>query len=311
VSIARVAEYPSSERRFGPPTLRDWLLFAAQALLVVMIELGNDIIRGNLFPPNAMEALQNARRVVNFEEAHDIFVEPATQIFFRHIHDVLGLPLSWPDVIAVANNVYAFGHIAVTGAVAVWVFMRHRRHFVLLRNVMLLTNILALVGYELYPMSPPRLTTGLIYNGHAFTFQDTMRHILGTGKLNGTPIGYNPLSAMPSLHVAWAIVMGVTLVLLARNPLLRAFGAIYPMLMVFAVVVTANHYVMDAIGATVVVIVASTIALSWERLKARRSHRRKTVAGEPTVIVETRPRAGAMVPEGASSPADEAIGSSG
>jgi hypothetical protein len=268
------------------------LFFAAQALLVVMIELGNDIIRGNLFPPNAVEALRNARRVVSFEEAHDLFVEPATQVFFRHAHDVLGLPVSWTDVVAVSNNVYAFGHIAVTGIVATWVFVRHRRHFALLRNVMLLTNLLALAGYELYPMSPPRLTTGLIYNGHAFVFQDTMRHVIGTGKLNGTPIGYNPLSAMPSLHVAWAIIMGVTLILLARNPLLRAFGAVYPVLMAFTVVVTANHYVMDAIGAALAVAVATTIALGWEQLKVRR---RSCAAGDASVestpiVKETRPR---------------------
>jgi PAP2 superfamily len=187
--------------------------------------------------------------------------------------------------------------------VAVWVFVRHRRHFARLRNVMLLTNLLALAGYELYPMSPPRLTTGLIYNGHRFVFQDTMRHILGTGKLNGTPIGYNPLSAMPSLHVAWAIIMGVTLILLARNPLLRAFGAVYPVLMVFTVVVTANHYVMDAIGAALAVTVATAIALGWEILKARRDRSSGGSAGDPVVVVmESRPRALAIEPEYGYSP---------
>jgi hypothetical protein len=287
---------------FSRPTLRDWLFFAAQVLLVVMIEIANDIIRGNLFPPNAIQALKNARQVVNFEEAHDLFVEPATQLFFRHIHDVLGFPLSWSDVIAIANNVYAFGHIFVTGAVAVWVFVRYRRYFGVLRNTMLLTNLIALAGYELYPMSPPRLTTGLIYNGHAFVFQDTMRHILGTGKLNGTPIGYNPLSAMPSLHVAWAIIIGVTLVVLARNPLLRAFGAVYPVLMVFAVVVTANHYVMDAIGAALAVIVATAIALGWELFKDQRGRLSGGGSGESVLIVkETRPRASVPVDEPVSS----------
>jgi hypothetical protein len=247
------------------------LLFGLQALLVVMVELGDDILRGNVWRPSAMEALRNARDVAGFEASHGFFVEPALQTFFRHAHDVFGLMLTWPDVVALANNVYAFCHIFVTLAVALWIYVYHRPRFALLRNVTLLTNVVALIGYELYPMAPPRLTTGLVYNHHLFAFQDTMRHVLGTGTLNGTPIGYNPLSAMPSLHVAWAIIMGATLVLAARHTLLRLLGALYPLLMAFTVVVTANHYVMDAFGAMVAVLLATGLALLLERWQT--SHR--------------------------------------
>jgi hypothetical protein len=235
-------------------------------------------VRGNVWRPDLPEALGNARQVVHFEMAHNIFVEPALQVFFQHTHMILGVPLTWSLVVDVANNVYAFCHIFVTMAVAVWIFVRHRRSFARLRNVMLLTNILALVGYEVYPMAPPRLTTGLFYNGHAFHFQDTMRHILGTGTLNGTPIGYNPLSAMPSLHVAWAIIIGGTIVLLARHPLLRALGALYPGIMAFTVIITANHYVMDAVGAAIDVTCATVLVLLLSSLFQRLGRgRRRTV----------------------------------
>lgn len=243
------------------PSAREWLFFTLQVLLVVMVELGNDIVRGNLWRPNLPEALRNARQVARFENAHNFFVEPGLQVFFRHTHDILGIPLTWAAVVDVADDVYAFCHIFVTLAVAMWIFVRHRKYFARLRNVMLVTNVLALVGYEVYPMAPPRLTTGLLYNHQAFQFQDTMRHILGTGTLNGTPIGYNPLSAMPSLHVAWAIIIGGSIVLLARHPLLRALGALYPGIMAFTVVITANHYVMDAVGAALVVMCATSVVL--------------------------------------------------
>jgi hypothetical protein len=274
------------------PTAHEWVLFTLQALLVVMIELGNDIVRGNIWPPNMPEAMSNARQVVHFEMAHNVFVEPALQVFFQHTHIILGIPLTWPVIVDVANNVYAFCHIFVTLAVAIWIFVRHRRYFPRLRNIMLLTNILALIGYEIYPMAPPRLTTGLFYNGHAVHFQDTMRHILGTGTLNGTPIGYNPFSAMPSLHVAWAIVIGGTIVLLARHPLVRAFGALYPGLMVFTVIVTANHYVMDAVGAAVDVTCATLVVLLLSSLfqhLGRRQRRAVAVpASEPIPLASRR-----------------------
>jgi membrane-associated phospholipid phosphatase len=282
-----VAHQPSA--RFVWPTPREWLLFAVQALLVVMIELGNDILRGNFFPPNAPEALSHARQIAHFEAAHGFFLEPAVQTFFERSHHLLGLVLTWSAVVAVANNVYAFCHIFVTLAVALWLYLEHRPSFAFVRNVTLFTNLLALLGYELYPTAPPRLTTDLIYDGHVFHFQDTMRHILGTGTLNGTPIGYNPLSAMPSLHVAWALIMGASLLLLARHPLLRFLGALYPLLMTFTVVVTANHYLMDAIGAALAVILATLLALLLSR--ARRTLRAERRGADPIRSDPSAPRA--------------------
>lgn len=160
-----------------------------------------------------------------------------------------------------ADGVYAFCHIFVTLAVVAWLFVDHRGRFVLVRNIVFLTNALALVGYELFPMAPPRLAAGLQYAGHSFHFRDTMRHVLGTGTLNGTPIAYNPFSAMPSLHVAWALVIGASLLLIAHNPLIRILGVVYPAVMIFTVVITANHFLLDAVGAAAVAGLATVLAL--------------------------------------------------
>jgi hypothetical protein len=249
------------------PTPRQWLIFALQALLVTLADAGNDIVRGNILPPNPVEAMRHARQVVSFEAAHGLFVEPSLQSFFHHGQHLLGLTVSWAAVVFVANNIYAFCHLFVTLAVCAWVYAYHRRRFPLVRNLMLFTNALAAVVYEIFPMAPPRLTVGLWLDHHPFRFADTMQHVIGDGKLNGVPIGYNPFSAMPSLHVAWAIIIGVTLILLARQPLIRLFGAIYPGIMVMTVVVTGNHYLMDAIGAAVVVAVALIPALAVERVR--------------------------------------------
>jgi hypothetical protein len=82
--------------------------------------------------------------------------------------------------------------------------------------------------------------------------------------------------------------------------------------MVFAVVVTANHYVMDAIGAALVVIVATAIALGWELVKDRRGRPSgDDSSGKPVVIVEARPRATSLTQQREPASAGETVGPSG
>jgi membrane-associated phospholipid phosphatase len=252
------------------PWSRQWLLFALQALLVVLVDACNDIFRGNIRPANSIEAMRNARQMVAFEASHGFFVEPGLQIFFRRTQSLLGLTVTWQDVVSFANTVYAFGHIFVTLLVAAWIYARHRERFAFVRNVVLVTNAVALVAYEVYPMAPPRLTSGLIFNHHSFHFRDTMEHIIGTGTLNGVPVGYNAYSAMPSVHVAWSLIMGLCLVWLARHPLIRLVGLLYPAIMVFTVVVTGNHYLVDVVGGAVAVTLAIGVASGWEVARGRR-----------------------------------------
>ncbi|HEX6510330.1 MAG TPA: phosphatase PAP2 family protein, partial [Chloroflexota bacterium] len=251
---------PASSRVW--PSAWQWVLFAMQVVIVAMVEVGDDVIRGNFWRPDTREALGHARDVATFEASHGFFVEPRLQYFFEQTHHLFGITLTWAAITDVVDDVYAFCHIVVTLAVVLWIFVDHRPRFALVRNITFLTNALALIGYELYPMAPPRLTSGLVYAGHAVHFRDTMRHVLGTGTLNGTPIAYNPFSAMPSLHVAWALIVGASLLLMAHHPLVKLLGVVYPTLMTFTVVVTANHYLMDAVGAAIAVAGGTLIALS-------------------------------------------------
>jgi hypothetical protein len=281
---------PARSRLRHGPSRRQWLLFAMQALLVTVVDASNDIVRGNIFPANEVDALHHARAVASFEAAHGLFVEPAWQSFFHHTRHLFGLTITWAGIVGFTNNVYAFCHLFVTLAVCAWVYACHRDKFPLVRNTMLFTNGVAAAVYELYPLAPPRLTTGITFGGHPFRFADTMQHVIGDGKLNGLPIGYNPFSAMPSLHVAWAIIIGLTLVLLARHPLLRVFGVVYPGIMVFSVVVTGNHYLMDAIGAAFAVLVAGTLSLAVRRVQLWLSTSVRRPAGSaPQSISETPP----------------------
>jgi len=248
------------------PTWLGWLFFLSQVVIVEIFDAGNDIVRGDIFPPNPAQAIDNARQVAHFEAAHGFFVEPDLYTYFQHTHRVLGISLT-PDVtVGIANNIYAFLHVAVPVFVAGWVFARHRNRFGLLRNALIITGLLAFAGYMVYPVAPPRLTTGLVYHHHVFQFHNTRPYPKGGIRLNGRPLGYNPYAAMPSLHIAWATIVAATLILLSRNPLVRVFAVIYPLIMLLAIVVTANHYILDGVGSLIAVALAAPLALAAGRL---------------------------------------------
>lgn len=256
-----MAEYIASPLRTRP-AWRDWLSFLAQISLVAGVELGDEFARGTIAQHDSYTGLANALRVVDFEDAHDLWIEPAVQTFFRHTHHLLDLTISWAQIIPIVNFIYIAAHIGITLLFALWVFFFRRGIFAFVRNVFFITNALALVVYELYPMAPPRLTTGLRFDGHPFRFVDTLYQVLGSdGKVVGTRIGYNEFAAMPSVHVAWALIVGMTVAWAARPLLIRLLALCYPLLMVLTVVVTGNHYIADALGAATIVAMAIPLSL--------------------------------------------------
>ncbi len=258
--------------------LNESLAFAAQVLITIAVQVGDDLARGIVSQHGAIEGIRNARQIVAFEAAHGFWIEPAWQLFFQQTHRVLSIPVSWTDIAHFMNAIYVFGHVFGTLGVGIWVYCYRRRFFALFRNTIIVTNVIAVILYQVFPVAPPRLTSNLTFNHHPFTFQDTMYGVLfNGGRVGSTPVSYNEFSAMPSLHIAWALVVGITVVLLARPLAVKLLGFLYPALMLLAVVVTGNHYLLDAVGATACVATAATIVLALERWwdKSVRSRRRR------------------------------------
>jgi membrane-associated phospholipid phosphatase len=252
-------------------SLYEWIAFAIQMLIAISVEIGDDIGRGFFSQHGTEQGLADAHHIVNFEAAHGFWVEPAWQMFFRQSHTVLAFTITWPEAERLMNAIYIGGHIFVTIGVALWVYAYRRRYFPLLRNTLILANALALVLYESFPVAPPRIMHNLMYNHHVFNFADTMYGIVQSGRnLVGTQsAGYNEFSAMPSVHMAWALLAGFALVLLARPFTVKLLGIIYPIAMLLAVVVTGNHYLLDAAGAVFVLAVAGLAAFTFECGRSR------------------------------------------
>lgn len=240
--------------------------FTLQVLIAISIEAGDDLGRAIFSQHGTSEGIAHAQSVATVEAAHNFFVEPAWQLFFLQTRHIFGLTLTWMAIARMFNGIYVLGHVFFTLGVALWVYVYRRRWFGVLRNTVILANLFALAIYENFPVAPPRLTSGLMFDHHPFAFRDTLFGIVdSSGRVIGTQTGYNEFSAMPSVHMAWAIVAGGALLILARPWWSKAVGLVYPICMLVAVVVTGNHYLLDAVASIFVVAAACAAAIVLDR----------------------------------------------
>ena len=237
---------PSLSRSLPRPLRGGGLEVLAIAALYLVSELSRGIARGG-----AEVAQQHADTVVRIERGAHAFGEPAVQ---RAAHHVPGLP-------TLLGYAYVSLHLVVTAAVLVWVYRNHRPHYRTLRNTLFAANALAVVGYWLFPTAPPRLA--------AVGIGDT---VSGATSINLTShlasSFYNPYAAVPSMHIGFALLIGVTVARLARRRVVRAAGALYPLFVLLVIVATGNHFFLDAAAGAAVAVIAAAAVAAARRLAA-------------------------------------------
>ncbi len=183
-----------------------------------------------------------------------------------HIEDTLHLPselgiqdwlLNAHWLVESANMYYAWVHFPATAVFLVWTYFRRADVYTVIRNWMVLVTAGATIGHILFPLAPPRMLQPV-------GFVDTAA-VYGPGVYSPPDVHSfaNQYAAMPSLHVAWAVVVGGALVWLTRSRW-RWVWLAHPMVTVVVVVGTANHYWMDAIVAVALLALALPIVLSIE-----------------------------------------------
>lgn len=160
-----------------------------------------------------------------------------------------------------ANGYYLALHFPVVIGLLVWLFARHRWAYLWVRDVLMLTTFASLVIHLAVPLAPPRMLPGFVDTGV----------VHGMSAYAG-PVGdsANQIAAMPSLHVAWAAVVAVALVSVLRTRV-RWGAVLHPVLTTAVVVVTANHYWLDAVVAVALVLVALLLAGPRSARARRRS----------------------------------------
>ena len=186
-----------------------------------------------LSPHRVGAAFDHATRVAGVEQRLGIYHEPALNAFASRHHLVEVL----------ASYYYVTLHYVVTPLVLVWLWRRRHRAYAPLRSALVIAGLSALVIYATWPLAPPRYAmTGAV---------DTVNEVLANGG-HGVSGLVNDLAAMPSMHVGWALWCAVVIVTTVRHRL-RHLAWLYPIATTLVVVVTANHYVLDAVGGVLVV----------------------------------------------------------
>jgi hypothetical protein len=218
--------------------------------LFVLADLCYETVRG-IAEGNANAAFANARTVIDIESSMGLFFEEPLQNFV--------LQHGW--LIDIANFAYMNTHFVLTTAFLVWLYLYRNSAFYFVRNMFLVAMALALVGYTLVPTAPPRLfpEEGFVDTITAFA---QVNHDSALVK-----IFVNPYAAIPSMHIAFALMISVPGVLMTRHTAARCFWACYPLLVLFVVVVTANHFWLDAAAGAAVAACAALVARRLARMR--------------------------------------------
>ncbi|MEU3652910.1 bifunctional glycosyltransferase 87/phosphatase PAP2 family protein [Streptomyces sp. NPDC032161] len=157
---------------------------------------------------------------------------------------------------------YTTFHFIVPLTILGVLYVRRPADYRWVRSSIGFATVLALVGFWLYPLAPPRLMPGLGFIDTVHGVQDFAKPDYGS--LTSMT---NQYAAMPSLHFGWSLWCGVVVVMLAPKLWMKALGLLHPLFTVSAIVATANHWVLDAVGGAAVVALGFglTYALSGPR----------------------------------------------
>ncbi len=187
-------------------------------------------------------ALNNASAIISFEKSLGFFWEPEWQAWVIGSAKHLVIFFNWAYIITFWPIILATGLI---------LYLVNRRRYQYYRNVVLVSFILALLGFMLFPLAPPRMM--------ADHFVDTIKAFGPTFYASRELASfYNPYAAMPSLHFSWTLMFGI-LFIQTPGKWFKIVGVAYPALTLLAITITANHYIMDAIGGNILMMLAFAI----------------------------------------------------
>jgi hypothetical protein len=227
-------------RRYLP---RGWRDFGLQLAIWFGFLAVYQVARG-VADRDPARAIANGLTVIDWERthAHHLF-----ELTFQNLASS-SVALEWA-----VSWTYWMSEFPVLGLTLLWVYLRRHDAFPALRNTLLLANVLGLLGYVLAPTAPPRMFP-------TFGFADTLGSMGGLNHGSGLiELASNPYAAMPSLHAADALILGVTLAYVCRHRISKLAWALWPVWVWFSVMATANHFWLDVVAGVGVALVALAI----------------------------------------------------
>jgi membrane-associated phospholipid phosphatase len=222
---------------------RGWGDAGRQIGILIGVDIAYELVRG-IADSQRADAIAHGSQVIEFEQTTHTFFEPSMQAFF--------LPAHW--LIDVANQLYLNAQFSIALSFLVWLYLFRNESYYFVRNMFVASMGLALIGYTFYPTAPPRMFPehGLV---DTITDFSSVNHDSALAK-----IFINPYAAVPSMHCAFALMIGGTGVMVCRHRFSKAIWAFWPLLVAWVVIVTANHYWVDVALGWMVAVAAAVIA---------------------------------------------------
>jgi hypothetical protein len=220
----------------------------------------------NLATGPTVVSMRDAEKVLSVERFLHLDFERSVQAF--------ALQYSW--LVHLCSAVYTLTHLAVPAVVLVLLYRRMPARYAVARDTFLVLLGLALLGFALFPTTPPWLmpsSYGFVDTAHVLAHGHQATHFALDTQVGPTASSLfefsNPFAAMPSLHVTWALWAAFAAWPAVRRRSVRVLLAVYPPLMLLSVTVTANHWFLDSLVGAALLAVAYGVARAINQLRIR------------------------------------------
>ncbi len=223
--------------------LRQCCLFGTAYLLYRLVE---GAVAGN-----TAVAFTHARELISLERSLHIFVEQSVQSWAMSSH----------LLVVISAYIYINAQTTILIALLFYLYIAHNRSYYFVRNMLFVGMAIGLIGYGVFPTAPPRFFP-------EWGFIDSINQVTGvSGNNTIAKFFFNPYAAVPSMHVACAVMLGWTLVRLVRNRAAKVFWALWPLFITFMTVITGNHFLIDAVLGLLVAGISLVVALGLAALR--------------------------------------------
>jgi hypothetical protein len=205
---------------------------------------------------HAADAYHHAKELIGWQKTLGIYHEQTLNEWALHFR---------PLVIA-ANYYYGSLHFIVTIGVGIYLFRKWPNDYPRWRNTLGIATLIALIGFRFWPLMPPRLLDAKMYlhlhPGIRYHFVDTLEKdpafwTFDSGAMKNIS---NQFAAMPSVHCCWALWCACALVPRLKHAWAKWLAVSYPILTVFVIVITANHYFLDAVAGFTIFTIGYVVA---------------------------------------------------
>jgi hypothetical protein len=185
-------------------------------------------------------AMANGIAVMEAEKALGIYIEPWLQALVSRVDVLVGSSVAF----------YHYAHMPVTIGCLFWLYLRRAEAWDLFRNWFVMLNLMAISVFCVLPTAPPRMvfSSGMVDMSYLRSWTEAI--VAGPSPLA------NPYAAVPSLHFGYALFVAIAVFTLAQPRWVRWLAAVYPFAVVLSIVVTGNHFILDAVAGGLVVMAA-------------------------------------------------------